>query len=169
VCASEFVVVSAHVCAGVYAVGCASFGVGADAYVSATACLTVSPHVGVHVSDVLSVALRHLHDLGPDFDGLTAQRRGIHDASVVPRHSLPHRTSLPRFTSSTPRVTTTPHVSAQSRRASARATPALGGTRARKPKAEHAGRTTPRSRSGQLVFPRLHRGSMTLKRGSLGP
>ncbi|HEX5098889.1 MAG TPA: hypothetical protein VFV94_05290 [Polyangiaceae bacterium] len=29
-------------------------------------------HVGVHVPDVLRVALRHLDDFGTDFDGLTA-------------------------------------------------------------------------------------------------
>ncbi|HEX5099442.1 MAG TPA: hypothetical protein VFV94_08070 [Polyangiaceae bacterium] len=85
-------------------------------------------------------------------------------ASLPRRSTLPprHRSHHPRRTSPpAPLVTTraarhhprrtsppAPHVTAQRRRASARATPALGGTCARRPKAEHAGRTMPHLAGG---------------------
>jgi hypothetical protein len=58
-----------------------------------------------------------------------------------PTPHAPHR--APRV-----RLTAPSRVTARRRRASARATHALGGTRARRPKAEHAGRTTPYPRGG---------------------
>jgi hypothetical protein len=44
----------------------------ADAHGCATAYVSLNAHVGIHVSDALSVALRHRDDFGTDFDGLTA-------------------------------------------------------------------------------------------------
>jgi len=70
----------AHVCASICVVACVHVGasicvvdythVCASAYLLGTC-----THVGVHVPDVLPVALRHFDDFGTDFDELTATYR----------------------------------------------------------------------------------------------
>ena len=92
-------------------------------------------------------------EVGPDRAAHEPQQRlrrcrgvGHHDLAPTPFDR--GASSL----ASSPACPSAPHGFSRFRRASARAAPALGGTRAHRPKAEHAGRTAPHPRAGQQVI-----------------
>ena len=106
-----------------------------------------------HSPDAEHHAARQAHQSSP-----TLLRRAHHDLvsspfEVPPHHVPPTRHVAAHSVHCGPRRA--PHVTARCRRALALAKPALGGTRAHRPKAEHAGRTTPLLCGGNRTSPHL--------------
>jgi len=147
-------------------------------WLATTSCHAVRQHVIIRQPHPCDVTCRDLVSTpfdgsGPSPSDITAghhRRTSPPDITVAHRRrTAPHTESpsdatgrpwAPRVTARrhhTPHVTarrcTSPHGTVRRRRASALASPALGGTRARRPKAEHAGRTAPHPRGGNCTSP----------------